>query len=30
MKGINELKVNSKLSTLDWWIERNINKKESA
>jgi len=30
MKGINELKVSSKLSTLDWWIERNINNKESA
>lgn len=30
MEGINELKVSSKLSTLDWWIERNINNKESA
>tara|TARA_R100000329_G_scaffold137373_1_gene118459 strand:- start:274 stop:513 length:240 start_codon:yes stop_codon:yes gene_type:complete len=31
MKGhTNEVKVSSKLTNLDWWIERNINNKESA
>ena len=31
MKGrTKELRVSSNLSNLDWWIERNINNKESA